>query len=986
MPRRSTRAATRARRPPTWRRHGRSAIRPADDLRAKGALATVKLGDPEGGLRGHRGRRAGDARRPHRAGARLRGRRRARLRRPGRSAPRRPPRRGGWRSRPATRRAVAVASWAQAAAAHARGELRDSVRADLRDTHALPQLAVSAFDGQLCITQRLLYGARPYADVIAFADSLEAEAERLGAERGRAFAVTIRGEAKLLAGPARRGRRRPRRGRAAAPRARRRRPARPSRCSAAPRSRCCGATAPRADALLDEALAIARESDVGFHLFDRIYGTKLAAAADPLAALAALDEAEAAVAGPIETCPGCRITFAVPAAIAAARGRRPRARAGVGAGDGVAGRRGDAAAGLARRPPRGPRAHRARRGRPGRGRGGLPQRGRGVRRGRATARRRALRCPRGGTGVTVAAAQELLEGAEWEAARAAFAERLAEADDPEAHEGIGLALWFLGEVEEGIAERERAFEGYVRERTLQRRRPRRGLGRPPAPDRRAVLGGRRLAGPRGASARGHRRLRRPRLGGGRARAPRGDVQECAEHARRAMTIARESGDGDLEVFALSLLGRAEVSAGRTEAGMHLLDEAMAAATAGRVRNVHTPGRGLLQPDHGLRRPPATGSAPPSGVGSWTSSPRRTAPRRCSAPAAPCTPTCSSRTGRWSDAERALESALDTHARYVPEMGAPTVATLAELRVRQGRLARGRAAARRARGAPDVAAGARAAAGRAGRAPPGRGPARARAAGRRRQRRPRDASCSHRSSTHAWAAATRRGAEAAAARLAELAEASGIRLVGARAQLAAARVALGRVRAGRGPPSRRDARWSPSPTWRCRSTRARRDSSSPGRWRRVAPELALEEARAAAAAFRTLGASARAGRRGRGACAHSAPARRRGRASRASCPPASVRCSTLVAQGMSNARIAQTLFISEKTAGHHVSRILSKLGVRNRGEAAATPRARWGANRESSPMWCSAPVGGGCSMTTQTTDPDLKARHARCGRRATTPRW
>ena len=33
----------------------------------------------------------------------------------------------------------------------------------------------------------------------------------------------------------------------------------------------------------------------------------------------------------------------------------------------------------------------------------------------------------------------------------------------------------------------------------------------------------------------------------------------------------------------------------------------------------------------------------------------------------------------------------------------------------------------------------------------------------------------------------------------------------------------------------------------------------------------------------------------------------------------------MAQGMSNAQIAQTLVISEKTAGHHVSRILSKLG-------------------------------------------------------------
>jgi DNA-binding SARP family transcriptional activator len=214
--------------------------------------------------------------------------------------------------------ALIVAAWSNAAAAHARGELRDALRVDLADTHALPRLAVTVFDGQLCITQRLLYGNRPYDDVIGFANAFAAESSRLGAARGVAFATTLRGEAELLCG----------------------------RLADADRDleagtdlhRAIGAATgesfalqrraevalavgnrERARRLLDESLAVARGSDVGFHLFDRIYGTRIVLATDPAEAYDAALEAEEAVRGPLETCPGCRITLEVPAAIAIAR-------------------------------------------------------------------------------------------------------------------------------------------------------------------------------------------------------------------------------------------------------------------------------------------------------------------------------------------------------------------------------------------------------------------------------------------------------------------------------------------------------------------------------------------------------------------------------------------------------------------------------------------------------------------------------------------
>ena len=214
---------------------------------------------------------------------------------------------------------LVIASWAQAAAAHARGELHRSVWADLQETSHVPHLALRVFDGHLCITQRFLYGARPYSEVIEFASAVATEAQRLGAARGHAFGTTLRGEAEWLSGDLRSAREHLREG------ARLHRAIGGSVGEALSLQRLAELAhhegrRDEARALVDEALDLARQTDIGFHLLDRIYGTRIQLQYDnPAAALHVMEDAAESVRGPLESCPGCRITFAVPAAIAAAR-------------------------------------------------------------------------------------------------------------------------------------------------------------------------------------------------------------------------------------------------------------------------------------------------------------------------------------------------------------------------------------------------------------------------------------------------------------------------------------------------------------------------------------------------------------------------------------------------------------------------------------------------------------------------------------------
>jgi hypothetical protein len=214
--------------------------------------------------------------------------------------------------------AILDATWAQALASHAKGELPARLREYLRQGQNLPELATRLFDGQLCVTERMLYGGLPNDEIISFADGLAAEAQRIGAARGHAFAVTVRGEAEMLAGQLD----------AAAS----------DFATGAKLHGQIGAVAGEALSLLGsgqvairrgrpeqaipflaDALLMARESEVGHHTLDRIYGAMVEAAIEGDRGLEVVCEAEAAIQGPAETCPTCRIAFIVPAAIASAR-------------------------------------------------------------------------------------------------------------------------------------------------------------------------------------------------------------------------------------------------------------------------------------------------------------------------------------------------------------------------------------------------------------------------------------------------------------------------------------------------------------------------------------------------------------------------------------------------------------------------------------------------------------------------------------------
>ncbi|GAB4079452.1 helix-turn-helix transcriptional regulator [Modestobacter muralis] len=529
-----------------------------------------------------------------------------------------------------------------------------------------------------------------------------------------------------------------------------------------------------------------------------------------------------------------------------------------------------------------------------------------------------------------------LERADWESARSAFAAALdpAVADvggtEAEARDGLAQVLWFLGRVPEAVALREQAFAGHVR------------AGRCADAARCAVwvahqhlLGGRSSAA-RGWLARAERVLAGVPVCAGhgwvaveRARQAT-TVAERSRAATGALGVARATGDPDLEVLAISLLGRAEVQAGHPEPGMLLLEEAMAAATADRPWDVHTLGEAYCNLVLGCAM-----------AGEWT---RATewcehvetyARTRSIAPLFGACRTAHAELllagGRWADAEVALQDALARQVPDLPEISAATVASLAELRVQQGRL---EDAERLLAGREEHPAALRALAllhladGR---------PRQAQTLLERGLRAASDDAVLTGGLlsplVHArLSAGDVPGAGVAAGELAALAEATGIRLLTARAELAGAAVALAAGRPAEAAEAARCAlRDSTALLMPFESAHARLALA-----RAVLPDdpgTAAAEAGAALAVFRGLGAARAADTAAAVLRGCGVPVARRARVG-GELSAREEEVLALVARGLTNAGIARALVISEKTAGHHVSHILAKLGARNRAEAAA----------------------------------------------------
>jgi DNA-binding CsgD family transcriptional regulator len=526
---------------------------------------------------------------------------------------------------------------------------------------------------------------------------------------------------------------------------------------------------------------------------------------------------------------------------------------------------------------------------------------------------------------------EALATGDWEDAKTAFERAVAASESPEALDGLGRALWWLRDAEGAVVNRERAYAGFRRDGELARA-ARIALWL----SREYALVWRNDAAANGWLARAERLLTDVAPGRERgwlelARSERAsDPSESARLADAALDVGLRAGDTDLELRALSQLGLSEVALGRVDEGLAHIDEAMAAATSGESATLET--FADVSCTLMLACELAGDSERPQ---QWSQVLEAFVRKHDHVTLLAFCRTCCAdvyaANGRVDAAEAELAAAIRelTAAGQLARCVHPAT-RLAEIRVLQGRFDEAAALLEGFEGAPeaiDAAVSLRLA----------RGESAAGAALLERRlaelggsnllsvpllARMVEASLAHGDVGRAQHAAGelealaetagRERVEAAAvfarARIAAAAgDASAAQLLQdavnrfARAHLrvdaARARLELGRALAESQPEVAVDV-----------ARRARNELESLG---------AIREADAAAALMRSLGAKGRAGPRAEGDLTRR-----------------EVEVLRLLGEGLTNAAIAERLFLSPKTVEHHVGRIYRKLDLTTRGEAAA----------------------------------------------------
>jgi DNA-binding CsgD family transcriptional regulator len=529
----------------------------------------------------------------------------------------------------------------------------------------------------------------------------------------------------------------------------------------------------------------------------------------------------------------------------------------------------------------------------------------------------------------IESAWRLFAAADWEGARDTFAAVLErDPEDPEALDGLGQSLWWLGDRQGGIERRRQAYAAY------QQRGDSRAAG-----GLAAYLAAEHRIDGQTAEASGWLARARRLLDGDGASHELGwlrieeakraeDPVEAERRAAAALEVAQELGSRDVECMALAQMGRAVVQQGRTADGIGLIDEAMTVALSGETRDPLACSDAccttlvvcddLADLDRAVQ---------------WCEAVVDFSARRRFIPVQSW---CRSiyagvliRAGDWERAEEVLEVALRGSESSRRRGGrALPLSVLAELRLRQGRREE---AERLLAGLEDPVA------------TPAlvelallRGEAEAAGELLRRHEEvfaddPRAAALRGRV---ALAGGDRAGAEAASRRLRELGERLGRVDLAAEADLLAGLAAAGGGDAATATASLERAITGFAEVGFPLEEGGARLALAEAR-AEADPAAAVEAARTARDAFERLGARAEADRAAELLRRLGVSGRSVGRVGdRDELTGREREVLALLAAGLSNAEIAERLVISPKTAEHHVGRVLRKLDVRSRAEAAA----------------------------------------------------